>query len=114
MDSLFIPTDLIVKILESVPIRSLLRFKAVRKSWKKMIEEPRFVKATMKNGQKDKIFLYTKGSQLWILDPRPPFKNVLYCDFEGEVIRSLSQCDGLTAFSSIHVLGQDSCVGWKL
>ncbi|MCI40987.1 F-box/kelch-repeat protein, partial [Trifolium medium] len=40
----FLPEELIIQILLRLPVRSLIEFKCVCKSWKTLISDPKFAK----------------------------------------------------------------------
>ncbi|PNX70663.1 F-box/kelch-repeat protein, partial [Trifolium pratense] len=40
----FLPEELILDVVSFLPVKSLIRLKCVRKSWKSLISEPTFVK----------------------------------------------------------------------
>ncbi|XP_057422644.1 F-box/kelch-repeat protein At3g23880-like [Lotus japonicus] len=51
--SLVLPEELIIEILLKLPVRSLLRFICVCKSWKTLIDSPQFVKDHLRNSMSD-------------------------------------------------------------
>ncbi|CAL5192734.1 unnamed protein product [Lathyrus oleraceus] len=46
---IFLPDDLIAKLLSFLPVKSLVRFKCVSKSWRTLISDSTFVKLHLKN-----------------------------------------------------------------
>ncbi|EEF44178.1 ubiquitin-protein ligase, putative [Ricinus communis] len=48
-----LPEDLIVEILSRVPVKPLLRFKCVSKSWNSIISDPRFAKLQLKRAKEN-------------------------------------------------------------
>jgi len=47
--------DLIVEVLPFLPVKSLLRFRCVSKSWKTLISDPTFVKLHLQKSQSQKL-----------------------------------------------------------
>ncbi|KAG5568577.1 hypothetical protein H5410_064404 [Solanum commersonii] len=52
-----LPEEIVMDTLSRLPVQSLLRFKCVSKSWKKLIVEPYFTRKHLKNNQNSQKFL---------------------------------------------------------
>ena len=80
MNPVSVPNDLVFGILTHLPVKSLLRFRCVCKSWRSMISDPSFVEAHQSRS----------ASALLISFPDmrdPDRKRTLFCINEGEAHR---------------------------
>ena len=80
----FLPVELVVEILSRLPVKSLLLFKSVCKSWKTLISDPKFAQTHIWNVIADptithqRIFFYPKNkpSKFASLPVKPLFENL--------------------------------------
>uniref|UniRef100_M1DS96 SFBBbeta protein n=1 Tax=Solanum tuberosum TaxID=4113 RepID=M1DS96_SOLTU len=54
--------DIVKEIVLRCPLKSLLRFKCVRKSWYALIKNPKFVQQQLKNHSSPQLLIYTNGT----------------------------------------------------
>ncbi|KAL7110185.1 hypothetical protein ACP275_05G009200 [Erythranthe tilingii] len=95
-----LPDDIIETILPKLPVKSLLRFKAVSKSWKAMISDPAFVrkKHLHQSSQQDNHLFLWKSKQ-W----SSGFSVVKFEDGKFQILHDLRECpygwDTVVSFS---------------
>lgn len=121
--SSYLPRELQVEILEKLPVKSLLRFKCVCKSWLATIEDPQFARNQLENSQRSEnkrgeiIFVqnYSGGSySFYSVDTsscqvralQPPFEIPVQYYFARVFISrrdiEVCTCDGLLLLSQIN------------
>ncbi|KAL8127906.1 putative F-box protein At3g10430 [Apium graveolens] len=96
---IYVPYDLIMNILQRLPVKTLLRFKTVSKRWLSLISDPSFVYSHLRHTSENNDSLRHIGSSIVDL----PY-------FEGELSHYLfivGSCNGIVciaSFDRIHSL----------
>ncbi|XP_058182236.1 F-box protein CPR1-like [Rhododendron vialii] len=104
-----IPDELVLDILSRLPVKSLLRFKSICKSWLSMISHPQFIRTHLHRSTQSphcpRLLLKTNRSPLSFvsIDFRTPNRESesLQCPWENSdsFIQPLCSCDGLILLS---------------
>lgn len=102
-----LPDDAIIEILARLPVRSLLKFRCVCKSWLSLFSSPHFVKAHLTNSNKD-TDLTRHGI---ILDFRGDLKQCSVSSLLNEPITDVSDTDYCGIFKPNSVSMHGSCDG---
>uniref|UniRef100_A0A803LL00 F-box domain-containing protein n=1 Tax=Chenopodium quinoa TaxID=63459 RepID=A0A803LL00_CHEQI len=108
------PTPLISKILSRLPVKSLLRFRCVSKSWKTLIDSPYSIKIHLQNSQKNttnhSIILrcYLYSVEFPALNRAIVINHPLKCDNYGTEI--VGSCNGLLCLSNGEEDGLDGTI----
>ncbi|XP_059629241.1 F-box/kelch-repeat protein At3g06240-like [Cornus florida] len=94
----FLPCDLILNILSWLPVKSILRFKCVCKSWLTLFTNPDFVKKHLSQSQNHKLIVSCEFDNFFSVtcenhDPRP-IRNI-NSEIRGLKVNILGSCDGL-------------------
>ncbi|EYU39783.1 hypothetical protein ABFS82_06G173300 [Erythranthe guttata] len=108
-----LPEEIIEQILVKLPVKSLLKFTSVSKSWRSLISSNRFIEAHLEFSRKDPNFTHYRTISTYL----PPRKSVEHCsfpslfnglvtdaadvdvdfpfDFSKKVVRVMGTCNGL-------------------
>uniref|UniRef100_A0A1J3DEE7 Putative F-box protein n=1 Tax=Noccaea caerulescens TaxID=107243 RepID=A0A1J3DEE7_NOCCA len=96
-----LPSDLLEEILLRVPVSSLVRFQMASRVWKSLFSGSSFINKHLKRGEK--WFVHVRLSEVWVVENAdktcPRYRKIR--DFDGELINSLVQCDGLILCSTM-------------
>ncbi|XP_012852427.1 PREDICTED: F-box protein At3g07870-like [Erythranthe guttata] len=109
----YIPRELQIQILQKLPVKSLIRFTAVCKSWRSIITSTDFISSHLSNGKNDSLLLLIRGDRHNILDQlsllkvaeNVPFdvssSSQLEVPFDDgiEYYKIVGSCDGLLCLS---------------
>ncbi|KAK6254633.1 hypothetical protein SCA6_015938 [Theobroma cacao] len=92
--------DIIEEILSRLPVKSLLRFKCVSKSWKSLISSPSFARMQLERASGTSVVITSTPSRLNLVDYETSFCEVPL-DFppkrQDRRVRIMGSCHGLVA-----------------
>ncbi|XP_059649948.1 F-box/kelch-repeat protein At3g23880-like [Cornus florida] len=75
----YLPEEILIQILVRLPVKSLLRFKSVRKSWHSLIIDPTFIQVHLKTSSKNTSYIII----IRYSDSRPHPKYSIHYDDES-------------------------------
>ncbi|XP_059635812.1 F-box/kelch-repeat protein At3g06240-like [Cornus florida] len=88
-----IPYDLVMEILSWLPVKSILRFKCVSKSWLAMLTNPHFVKLHLTRSSNSKLVLTCSLNSMYSLEPPIPMRNLFVSSWTDIVEAAASDDD---------------------
>ncbi|KAF8414200.1 hypothetical protein HHK36_002200 [Tetracentron sinense] len=107
-----LPSEIIVDILSRLPVKSLLRFRCVCKSWCAIVSDPHFVKMHLNRATEigNTNLILTSGAKLYSLDCDEPTQFDLPFMTELLSIAVLGSCNGLVCLSDYANFGNISYI----
>ncbi|KNA06933.1 hypothetical protein SOVF_176530 [Spinacia oleracea] len=101
-----LPTEIIAEILSQLPVKSLLRFRCVCKSWYFLIKTPNFVKihldqTIISNSDRHLLLYYPRLDSAELDQNLVCFSEVLH-PLEPQAVHLFGSCNGIICIADLH------------